>query len=285
MKRPPCYVCGRAAATRCDVCSPDANMFFCERRACFDKEHNAFIVEPHRRQQVAWDSRVKEKCCDAHPLRVRDRWCGECSVLVCATCCADDHKGHATTLVGRDPLPEQQPQPALRHGLQAAATQLEAEAERAAAQLQQLATLQDEAAQRRGAVGAAFRALDEAEERIDSKMRALRAELETAAASWHARAAEAYEKLARRTEQVRTLAGRMRAACEAEDEGAPETQRFALGCEGLHRQRTALLRDDVSPPAVEVWRVSVSPEPLAAMLRAVADLTVCGTGCDEREEE
>ena len=284
MKRPPCYVCGQAAATRCDVCSPDANMFFCERRACFDKEHNAFIVEQHRRQQVSWDSGVKEKCCAAHPLQPLDRWCSECSVLACAACCAGDaHKGHATSLVGGDP---EQQQPALRHGLQATAAQLEAEVEHDAARLQQLAALQDEAAQRRGAVGAAIRTLDDAEERFDSTMRALRAELETAAAAWHARTAEAYERLARRTERARTLAESMRAACDAEDEAAPETQRFALGCEDLYRQRTALLHEGGAPPPVDVWRVSVSPEPLAAMLRAVAGLTVvCDAGCDEQKEE
>eukprot|EP00754_Rhynchopus_humris_P033897 Rhum_TRINITY_DN15491_c4_g2::Rhum_TRINITY_DN15491_c4_g2_i10::g.155208::m.155208 len=189
MERPSCSVCGEAAVSRCDECSPDGELLLCTGAECFDKMHNAFNAAEHQQLLVPWNSRQKwtPKCCTTHTNKPLDLWCDVCRVPVCDRCCSHgEHVGHDTSLM-------QDVCETLQQDLQAKAAQLDAEVARGSVRLAQLARLRDEAGRREGSVGAAMRALDEAEKQFGEKVRALRAELEASAVSWHDRAHKEHE--------------------------------------------------------------------------------------------
>ena len=265
-ERPSCSVCGEAAVSRCDECSPDGKLFLCGQAECFDKMHNAFNAAKHQQLLVPWDSRKKwtPKCCATHTNKLLEYWCDLCRVPVCDKCYSHgEHVGHATSLI---PDVCQ----ALQQDLQAKAEQLDAEIERGSGRLAQLARLRDEATRREGSVGAAMRALDEAEKQFGDKMRALRAELEASAVSWHDRAQKEHEELAARMASVRALAENLRASCNEE-----EAQRVAVEYNEQCKQREALR---VPLPSLVVCEVGVPPDALTALQAAVVGLVVTSDG-------
>ena len=260
---PPCFVCGEAAVSRCDECSADgdAKLLFCAGPACFKEMHNAFNGAKHHQMLVAWDSVAK--WCATHTDKPLEYWCEVCAVPVCAPCCSHGaHVGHTTSLI-TDVCGT------LQNALQEKAAQLRAEVKRGTAHLQQLATLRDEA----GSVGAAGRALDEAEKQFAGKMRALRAELEAAAVAWRARVTAEHEALAQTTDDARRwIADSLRAAC---DGGHGAAQRVAVGHRDLLRRWDELRALQCSLLGCEVM---VPAEALAALQKAVADLGVTSDG-------
>ena len=265
---PSCSVCGEAAVSRCDECSPDGKLLICGRAECFGKTHNAFIAAKHQQLLVPWHSRKKwtPQCCATHTQKALEYWCDVCRVPVCDKCCSHgEHVGHATSLI-----PDVCH--ALQQGLQEKAEQLDAGVERASERLAQLVRLRDEAGRREGSVGAAMRALDEAEKQFGDKMRALRAELEASAALWHDRAAGEHEELARRMASVRALAEKMRASCNEEEE---EAQRVAVGYNEQCKQQEVLR---VPLPSLVGCEVGVPPDALAALQAAVAGLALASEG-------
>ena len=265
-ERPSCSVCGEAAVSRCDECSPDGKLFLCSQAECFDKMHNAFNAAKHQQLLVPWDSRKKwtPKCCATHTNKLLEYWCDLCRVPVCTLCLSHgEHVGHETSLAS-DVCQ------ALQQDLQAKAEQLDAEIERGSGRLAQLARLRDEAGRREGSVGAAMRALDEAEKQFGDKMRALRAELEASAVSWHDRAQKEHEELAARMADVRALAENLRASCNEE-----EAQRVAVEYNEQCKQREALR---VPLPSLVGCEVGVPPDALTALQAAVVGLVVTSDG-------
>ena len=270
MKPRPCSdpACGKPAVSRCDVCSPDGELFFCGDAACFDKAHNVFIAEKHRKTLVPWNSRTrwKARCCAAHPSKPLEYWCDACAVPVCFLCYSHGtHKGHATSLVS-------DVWPSLQQDLQEKAGQLDAEIERDTARLEQLAALQGEAAMHEGSVGDAARALDEVEELFAGKMRALREQVAAAAGSQQARAGEKHAAVASRIASVRTLVESMRATCT---DGEDNAQRVAVEYEEHRRQEEAL---PAPVPSLVDCKVAVPSDALAALQKAVTDLAVVSDG-------
>ena len=272
MERPRCSnaACGKDAGSRCDECSPDGKLPFAEY---FDTAHSAFIAAVE-----AWSGRGKwaTKHCATHANRPLDLWCDACRVPVCDKCLSHGaHKEHTAS-------PVSGVWRALQQDLRERAERLDAEVERGTERLVRLARLQNEAAQREGSVGAARRAMDAVEVLFAGKMRALRAELEAAAVSWHDRAAEEHAKLAQGIASVQTLVASMRATCSEVE----NPQRVAVEYEEQCRQREALL--GVPLRSLVGCAVGVPPNTLAALRQAVADLAVLSDGvvsCGLCEEE
>eukprot|EP00754_Rhynchopus_humris_P018593 Rhum_TRINITY_DN14607_c2_g2::Rhum_TRINITY_DN14607_c2_g2_i1::g.103551::m.103551 len=269
MEHPRCSVCGKDAVGRCDECSPDGKLFFCEDVECFGRMHNVFIAAKHRQLLVPWNSRAKwtTKCCEVHLNKPLDLWCDECRVPACALCWSHGaHKGHTTSLVS-------DVWRALMRDLREQTEQLEAVSQRGSKLF--CARTLVEAGKEAGSVGAARCALDEVEELFAGKMRVLRAELEAR----YARYEDEKEELTQKIADIRELAKSMRATCNEEEENA---QRVVVEYEALCRQREAL---DVSLPLLA--RCEVRPKQLAALRRAVADLAVSdgAVACPSCEQE
>ena len=261
-----CFVCEQPAAQRCEECADEeGHLYLCALESCFDATHNARNAGKHRKTLAVWNAAPKwtDKCCPTHKDNVLALWCADCASLACMLCCMyGEHKEHKTSLVA-DAWTE------LKAQLLETMGQLEGENTANRACLQQLKEERDELASGEGVVGAARRALNEAQARFTAKVQALHRELKETAARWSAQAAEEHARLAQHTRTVQDLVDSIRACA---DDGAEETQRAVLKRAELCAQRDAL---ETAPP------VTARPLelPLASLSREVADLAVNAVPC------
>eukprot|EP00754_Rhynchopus_humris_P032902 Rhum_TRINITY_DN15434_c6_g2::Rhum_TRINITY_DN15434_c6_g2_i9::g.156409::m.156409 len=262
-----CGVCKEAAAQRCEECfdEEEGHLYLCAKDACFDAQHGIreSLRRKHRESLAVWNSKAKwtDKCCATHKDNVLALWCADCACLACMLCCMyGEHKEHKTSLVA-------DAWTGLKAQLLQTGEQLEEENTANRECLQKLTKEQDELASGEGVVGAAKRALDEAQATFTAKVQALHTELDVTAAKWSAEAATEHARLAQHTRTVQDLVDSIRACTDD-----TEAQRAVLKRVELRAQRHAL---ETTPP------VTARPLelPLEALCREVAGLAVNAFPC------
>ena len=270
-----CFVCEGAAVSHCEECFAEetGKLYLCRKTECFKKTHGtARMAEKHQKSLRAWGAAAPwtVKCCEAHDGNVLALWCRTCACLLCPLCAqfGGAHEGHTVAQVGKV-WRERQEQ------VQATVGPLGDVLATCSERVRQLAEEQEALASGGGAVAALRRALDETGTLLAVKVATLRSELDTTAEEWSAEVAAEHEQVARYTQNMQTLADRMRAACGEDNAG--EAQRLLLTLEELCAQRDAL----GSVPPSSAGQLEVRAEPLrqaAADLRIAATTAVAATG-------
>ena len=266
----PCFICKELAAKRCEACSPadaDAKLYLCENKACFKATHNEFNAKAHEDSLVAWNSKQKwkDQCCGTHKGKLLELWCLECSALMCDHCLSHGaHKKHDNKLI-IDIWKEKQGE------LKAKAERLRETAEACTQQLRQLDHLRMDLKTHAGQVEAVSASLDAVQKAVVDKVAEMKAVLRRDADAFAEAASEEHDKTEEHLRELVSLAEKMDATSGEQDAG--ECQRVVLEHVQLSQEHEGIAG---MPPAFDC-KFEVTPEPLAALMEAVAAVGLLNT--------